>query len=184
MRLRHDETVVVVIAPAAWSVVVERSPGTARRVLRFETLDELDRWRASGGHAKRGTVRAELIEALQLAGMNPATLSPRLRSLIEKTTHRHTIPRVKELQRYCSSARAFFRLWASEVPERPSRVLLRARVLLAVHLIEHHEPALQACRKAGFRSVPEFARQAHLGGATCARVAEGCSRRRRRLAAD
>jgi hypothetical protein len=176
MRLRQDETVVV-IAPVACSVVVERPGGTGCRVLRFETLDELDRWRASGGHAKRGTVRAELLEALRLAGTNPATLSPRLRSLIEKTTHRHTIPRVKELQRYSTSARAFFRLWASEVPERPSQVLLRARVLLAAHLIEHHEPALQACRKAGFRSVPEFGRHAHLGGATCARVAARCARR-------
>lgn len=142
------------------------------RVLRFATVDEFERWRSA---ARKETVRAELVEALRLAGKEAATLSPALRALLEEAAHRRTLPRVKELQRYCTSPRAFFRLWAREIPERPSRVLLRARVLLATRLIEHREPAIAAVRKAGFRSIPEFRRRAHLGGPRCVSVAAICS---------
>jgi hypothetical protein len=185
MRQGPEDTTVVVVAPAAWRVAIDPPRGTRGRVVRFETLDDLDRWRSAGGHARNATIRAEVLEALRLAGATPASLSPRLRFLIEKIGHRHTVPRVKELQRYTSSPRAFFRLWAGEIAERPSQVLLRARVLFAAHLIEQRQPATSACRKAGFRSVPDFARHAHLGGAACVRIASLCRRRgRARVAED
>jgi AraC-like DNA-binding protein len=179
MRHRHDETFVVVIAPAAWQVVVDRPRGARSRMLRFETLDELDRWRSAGPatQANTTTIRTELVEALRLAGADAALLSHPLRAVIEKAVHRHTIPRVKELQRFSSSPRAFFRLWAREIPERPSQVLLRARVLLAAQLIEEHVAVVKACRKAGFRSVPQFIRHAGLGGSRCVHIAAVCTRK-------
>jgi hypothetical protein len=164
------DDVVVVIAPAAMRVDVGLPDGAS--VLRFATTEEFERWRAANRYARHGTVRAELYEALRLAGVDAASLTPPLRALIEKAAHRHTLPRAKELQRYCSSARAFFRLWAREIPERPSNVLLRARVLLAARLIESLEPPAAAVRRAGFRSVPQFVRSASLGGARCTRVAD------------
>ncbi|HVE69995.1 MAG TPA: hypothetical protein VNI54_01405 [Thermoanaerobaculia bacterium] len=169
MRLQDDD-VVVVIAPAAMRVDVG-VPGGAR-VVRFATTAEFERWRAVRAHARKETVRGELLEALRLAGTDTASLSPSLREVLSKAAHRHTLPRVKELQRYCSSARAFFRLWAREIPERPSRVLLRARVLLAAHLIESGEPVTAAVRRAGFRSVPQFVRAASYGGARCVQIAQ------------
>lgn len=178
MRLRDDGPIIV-IAPAATRVDVSRPGGT--RLLRFATVDEFERWRSARASLRRDTVRAELLEALRLAGADAASLSPALRKLLETAAERHTLPTVKELQRHCSSPRAFFRLWAREIPERPSQVLLRARVLLAARLIEHRESATESVRRAGFRSVPQFVRRAHLGGPRCVCIAAACSPR---VAAD
>lgn len=154
---------VIVIAPPEVSSCIDRTLDVD--VVAFRSLDELDRWR------KLRVIEAEsplhyVAAALEAIDVALDALPPSLRNALETASHYAAVPSPRVLEEQFPSRRSFYRLWATFIPEPPSRLLHRARGIHARRMLAAGAAAKAAAFSAGFSSPEQMRRYLALGDLT------------------
>jgi transcriptional regulator GlxA family with amidase domain len=148
--------VIVVGPPDVWRAVV-KTVDRGCRVLAFTTLDELDRWRRSGG-SEDPSIYPDLIAALAEAGRRISDLPAHLRAVLEKLRDETNVPPLRRLNEEWPSRSSFYRTWNAHIDMAPAAFLRRVRSLHASRLLAKGRTKKEAALLAGYSSVDQMRR--------------------------
>jgi AraC-like DNA-binding protein len=150
-----DFETVIVVAPPEISRRIVRDP--AVRVVAFQSLEELDRWRAERV-ARPGTLLGDLNSVLNDLGLHLLALPKKLRTALEAIASGETILTTRDLEMHWPSRRSFYRMWSESIAEPPSSFLRLVRAAHAERLLASGCPSKEAAALAGFSSVDRMKR--------------------------
>ena len=148
----RERSVIIVAPPGAVVRVIRRH--SHREVIAFTSDGEFEAW--AGGDA--GTVRRELLAALDAIGCRLSRMPRRLRSVLESIADGDRVPRLRAIEREWPSRRSFYREWSAAIAAPPSAFLRRVRALHARRLLGNGATRKTAAAAAGFSSVDAMRR--------------------------
>jgi Helix-turn-helix domain len=154
--VRDSAEVIVVGPPDVWRSIV-RTVDRQCRVLAFATLDELDRWRRSGGF-EDPSIHPDLVTALLESGRHLSELPTRLRATLERLGKETNVPALRRLENAWPSRRSFYRTWNANIETAPATFLRRVRALHAARLLANGRTKKEAALLAGYSSVDQMTR--------------------------
>ena len=116
----------------------------------FDSLEELDRWRAAPPRPRM--IAPDVDRALAEIGCSASDLQPEIHAAVQRIAHCDAVPQVHELFGALSE-RTFYRRWSECVPLSPKQFLARVQLLHARRLLEEHGySSKEAAFRAGYRS--------------------------------
>ena len=139
-----------------WRSIMKSVDRTCR-VLAFNTLEELDRWRRNEGFDDP-SIYPDLITALIEAGCRLGGLPRKLRTALEAISHETNVPPLRTLENAWPSRRSFYRTWEVHLEIAPAAFLRRVRALHACRLMANGRTKKEAALQAGYSSVDQMRR--------------------------
>jgi AraC-like DNA-binding protein len=159
---RDTDRLCIIVNPWLLGGAVRAKLARDRRVMIFDDLESLERWRSRC--TSSSGLACEVTIALRELGYDPARLPTDIARAVERLARQAMTPSVSDFVRNEYSERTFYRRWNEIVPMRPKEFLDRVRFLHAQRLLENLGCSVkEAAALAGYGSADRFRADARKG---------------------
>jgi AraC-like DNA-binding protein len=158
---RDPERVCILVNPWPLGREVQTRLASDRRVMIFDDLESLERWRSRC--TSSSGLACEVARALREIGHDCTRLPHDMAQAVARLARQSMTPTVSEFARNGHSERTFYRRWNEVVRVRPKQFLNRVRFLHALRLIEQLGCSVkEAAALAGYGSADRLRADARL----------------------